>query len=99
MAHVHVEATRVGLVAVHPDHNRGDSGAFIQVQRAYENLIKHRGEDVPVGHDSWNFHDWCVLVPGDPAQEPYPDPGSFPELSCPLAHIKVLVKLVNHAKH
>ena len=50
------------MLAVHPDHNQGDSGRFVQVQRAYENLIKHRGEDTPGGQDSWNFHDWCAAA-------------------------------------
>jgi len=56
----HAEGGRV--LAVHPDHNQGDSGKFVQVQRAYENLIKHRGGDAPAGQDSWNFHDWCAAA-------------------------------------
>ena len=37
--------------------------SHVQIQEAYESLIKRRGQpqDVkPPGKDSWDFHDWCA---------------------------------------
>ena len=42
---------------------------LLQVQEAYETLIKRRGQPKdaqPQGQDSWNFHDWCGLFQPPP---------------------------------
>ena len=42
---------------------------LLQIQEAYETLIKRRGQPKgaePQAQDSWDFHDWCVWSVGSP---------------------------------